>query len=693
MYTYTFGGKGGQKRSLQESIDKVVVRTRNARALNDAVYSEEGKKILEDFLVDLEFPEADITVLKTREVAPPDTTARDAARGVLKKEEELRFAGRVLEDPDSQEPVLYTENIFIKFHDHLKPEDCEKILAEYDLAIKQKPEFAVNTYFTGAPEKTGTAIFEIAERLLEREEVEFCHPELIREKSLKGIHPEQWHLMTTNINGVQINANVKADLAHLITRGENIIIAIIDDGVDIDHPEFRLPGKVVSSRDVTYNTNDPRPKGSNNHGTACAGVATASGIQASGVAPLAKLMPIRLVSNLGSIAEANAFKWATDHGADIISCSWGPRDGNCTNPNDPTHTTQVNLPDSTRLAIDDAVTRGRNGKGCIITFAAGTGNENVKYDGYASYPKVMAVAASNDTNKRSLYSDYGDSVWCAFPSSDFGYPPFNHPEPLTNGIYTTDRLGPAGYSLSNYTDDFGGTSSACPGVAGTVALMLSVNPDLTWLQVKQIIKETAEKIDTADGQYDAQGHSIFYGFGKVDAEKAVNKALELKTNSSIQKVKIISALINPVGADKGHEKISILNASTANIDITGWFFEVNGHKQIIIGMLSGGEAKTITLDGSSLKLPNTGATINLSNASSEIIHSVTYQKKQVKKGVTLFFNDIPDTYPYNKNVKKTLLNKREFETTFLEAGNGFNADKINAMVTTNQRQDEPDNNL
>jgi len=64
--------------------------------------------------------------------------------------------------------------------------------------------------------------------------------------------------------------------------------------------------------------------------------------------------------------------------------------------------------------------------------------KTAKFDGYASYDKVMAVSACNDTGKRCVYSDYGECVWCAFPSSDFGYSPFNHPEPVTAGIYTTD---------------------------------------------------------------------------------------------------------------------------------------------------------------------------------------------------------------------------------------------------------------
>jgi subtilisin family serine protease len=639
MYTYTIGGKNGKRNTLVESTDRVVIRTKNSRNLDDAVFSDEGKQALKDFDIELEFPEADITVLKTKDFVATETTIRDNARSVLKNEPELRFAGRVLIDSDGKTPVLYTENIFIKFFDHIKVDACEKILADNNLLIKQKPDYALNTYFVGAPANTGLQVFEIAEALLNMKEIELCHPELIRKKGFKNIHPSQWHLKTTTVNGVQVDANVKADLAHKISKGENIIIALIDDGFDIDHPEFNLPAKVVHSRDVTSNSNDPRPKKSyNNHGTSCAGVATASGIIASGVAPKAILMPIRLSSNLGSIAESNAFKWAADHGADIISCSWGPADGSWNDLNDPVHTMPVDLPDSTRLAIDYAVTYGRNGLGCIITFAAGNGNEDIKYDGYASYPKVIAVAACNDTNRRSVYSDYGTSVWCCFPSSDFGYPPFNHPVPLTNGIYTTDRMSTAGYNPNgDYTNDFGGTSSACPGVAGTVALMLSVNPELTWQQVKEIISETSEKIDTSHGQYDAQGHSIFYGYGKVDSERAVKKALALKPDNQVNKVKIISALVNPKGFDRGREKISLLNTSTGNIDLSGWSIEVRNRKKYLSGILSGGEALTVSLNGSTVKLANTGASINLLNSRLEIVHTVSYKRKQVKKGIIIEF--------------------------------------------------------
>jgi subtilisin family serine protease len=74
-------------------------------------------------------------------------------------------------------------------------------------------------------------------------------------------------------------------------------------------------------------------------------------------------------------------------------------------------------------------------------------------------------------------------------------------------------------------------------VAGTAALILSANPDLTWLQVREIIKETCEKIDKSGGKYDSKGHSIYYGYGRVNTEKAVKKALESKSKRPVLKTK------------------------------------------------------------------------------------------------------------------------------------------------------------
>ena len=198
------------------------------------------------------------------------------------------------------------------------------------------------------------------------------------------------------------------------------------------------------------------------------------------------------------------------------------------------HFIPFDLPDSTRLAIDYAVKQGRGGKGCVIVWAAGNGNEIVDIDGYASHHQVIAVAASNDRGKRSYYSDYGNSVWCCFPSNDVFASFIPHPKSLTSGIWTTDRMGRAGEnygestlggSEGHYYSEFGGTSSSCPGVAGVIALMLCANEDLAWEEVKEIIKNSCDPIDIEDGDYDATGHSPYYGYGKINAVIALENAL------------------------------------------------------------------------------------------------------------------------------------------------------------------------
>nr|MDQ3829484.1 S8 family serine peptidase [Candidatus Tectomicrobia bacterium] len=221
------------------------------------------------------------------------------------------------------------------------------------------------------------------------------------------------------------------------------------------------------------------------------------------------------------------------HGADIISCSWGPMDGDWWNPSDPLHNTVAPIPDSTRLAIDYAVTNGRGGKGCVIFFAAGNGNESVDNDGYASYAHVLAVAASNDRSRRSVYSDFGNAVFCAFPSNDFEFAEEGRPAPLTPGIYTADRTGPRGYASGNYTNAFGGTSSACPGAAGVAALVLSRNPSLRWDELKDILRRSCDRIDPQGGQYNGNGHSPLYGYGRLNAETAARLAVPTHTVDSI----------------------------------------------------------------------------------------------------------------------------------------------------------------
>jgi subtilisin family serine protease len=537
-----FGRKDEPGFDLELSDDLIAVRTRSGRSITRSVgpVPSPASEQLDDATLVTAYPEAGVEVFRVPVAG--DKPSVETRKAALRELPDVRFAGGVLTDPSTGEPVLYTENLFVKFIDTADDEACREVLRQNGLKIKQEVSYATNAFFVEATEGIGRKVFDIAQTLLQRDDVEYCHPELIRPRKPKSIFPQQWHLKKTTISGVAVDAHANVEAAHQVTRGEGITIAIIDDGVDIDHPELAGAGKIIAPRDATLLTDNPRPKdlggtgpdNGDNHGTACAGVATGNGaVGASGVAPAAKLMPIRLYSGLGSQREADAFIWAAEHGADVISCSWGPEDGRWWKLDDPKHQQHVALPASTRLAIDRVTASGRAGKGCVVLFAAGNGNESVDNDGYASNDKVIAVAACNDTGRRSVYSDFGNAVWCAFPSSDFEHAPFHQPRPLTTGIWTVDRSNTDGYNTGTnadgdaagmFTNSFGGTSSSCPGAAGVAALVLSVNPTLKSSEVKDLLKRACDRIDPQGGQYDAAGHSAKYGYGRLNACTAVDLA-------------------------------------------------------------------------------------------------------------------------------------------------------------------------
>jgi subtilisin family serine protease len=532
MYSVRYGGRRGRPVRFELADDLVVVRTRLGPTLGRAVRSRGVAAVLAATERVAHFPEVGVEVLRVR-AARRRLRARDAIRRALKREAGIEFAGRVLRDARSKRPVVYTENLFVKFADGVPVSRARRLLASFGIVPRRRLGLARNAWFAAARPGIGLGVFGLASRLLARPEVELCHPELVRPVARRRAFPQQWHLRRTRVAGRVVDAHAGVASAWRLSTGRGVVIAVIDDGIDVDHEEFGSRRKIVAPRDATRRVDDARPVysgalRSDDHGTACAGVACADGrFGASGVAPEARLMPIRLVSGLGSQNESDAFVWAADHGADVISCSWGPEDGDWSDPSDPLHRQVVPLPDSTRLAIEHAVRTGRGGRGCVITFAAGNGNESVDNDGYASHDQVIAVAACNDRGRRSVYSDHGDAVWCAFPSSDFG-----PPRPKTPGIWTTDRSGGAGYnpnlgggdSDGDYTEDFGGTSSACPGVAGVAALVLSANPRLSWDEVRDILARSARKVGRSGGGYRG-GRSPFYGHGRVDARRAVELAV------------------------------------------------------------------------------------------------------------------------------------------------------------------------
>ena len=133
MYKVKYGGKKGKTIELEESPDLVAVRTKDNKDMDDLSLSRNSQEMLSDTVQVVKFPDSGITIIKmaeeetpppmmsrgggggSRELsAPPDTAKRDATRAALKQEEDIRFAGRVLQDKATGEVTLYTENFFVK---------------------------------------------------------------------------------------------------------------------------------------------------------------------------------------------------------------------------------------------------------------------------------------------------------------------------------------------------------------------------------------------------------------------------------------------------------------------------------------------------------------------------------------------------------------------------------------------------
>jgi subtilisin family serine protease len=380
--------------------------------------------------------------------------------------------------------------------------------------------------------------------------------ELATELPTDTLFPQQWYLHAPNPEQPEQPQGIDVVGAWAISKGDrSVVVAIADDAIDLNHPDFQGEGKIVAPKDFAgHDFLLSSPHHQEGHGTICAGLAIAAetGTGIVGVAPECALMPLKTTGYLDDEAIEALFLWAVEQGADVIACSW--------------NAAAVNLPLSLRqsAAIHYAATQGRDGKGCVIIFAAGNANRPLHgtiyergwhndmlygpttwLNGYACHPDVITVGACTSQNLQAAYSNWGTEISVCAPSNnaapgiwfpEYGYLPTApevHDNLIGQGILSTDALGELGYSDGHLSRDFGGTSSACPLVAGVAALMLSVNPMLSATEVKDIIESTADKIVDPRrdrqlglqlGSYDGQGHSRWFGYGKINAHRAVQTA-------------------------------------------------------------------------------------------------------------------------------------------------------------------------
>lgn len=409
--------------------------------------------------------------------------------------------------------------------------DIKSIVSNFDFNIEQN-EFDKNIYLLKSSSYSTEEILEIVNQLQKRREIEFAEPNFIRimsspvtpnaipvgnppivvaPQSLDPLFYSQWAIKNTGQYGGTPGADMKVENAWKYSNGNGIKVAIIDEGVDLAHPD--LLNNLLPGYDATGNNSNGAPSGNDAHGTACAGIVAAvanNNIGTAGIAFNAKILPVRIAfqSNGSWVSTndgvANGINWAVNNGADILSNSWSGGSNSSVIEN----------------AINNAVNNGRGGKGAVVL--ASTSNYNTSVAFPANLPNVIAVGASSMCDERKTSSSCdGESWW----GSNYGA----ELDIVAPGVMisTADISGSTGYSTGNYISSFNGTSSACPNAAGVVALILSANPNLTQNQARAYLERNADKV--LPSTYIYQGLANYYngtwnnqmGYGRVNAQKAV----------------------------------------------------------------------------------------------------------------------------------------------------------------------------
>jgi len=310
--------------------------------------------------------------------------------------------------------------------------------------------------------------------------VDFVEENRLIEPSLTPNDPyysEQWHL-----------PKIQAPDAWKISQGEpNIIIAILDTGIDQNHPD--LSGKLLEG----YNAYDD----SNNvtddvgHGTIVAGAASAITNNSLGIASIAwknQILPIKVnIPGIGYTTVsllAKGLTYAADKGAKVASMSWLIFNGSST------------LTTAAKCFMEKG--------GLVIAAAGNTG----KYESYTDNPYIISVAATDKSDLTASFSSSGPYVDISAPGV---------------GIFTTIP----GWQATNYKYAYGsasGTSLSTPIVAGLAALIFSTNPQLTPTQVEQILKMTADDLGEL-------GYDVYYGWGRINAARALAAAISMSAPS------------------------------------------------------------------------------------------------------------------------------------------------------------------
>ena len=402
--------------------------------------------------------------------------------------------------------------------------------------------------------------------------------------SLKSdvLYEYQWHLDNTgqlNFASATGTANKDINIDNVISQGysgNGIKVAVVDSGLEITHEDLKDNIVVNGSYNFVNDSTDPSTTSTEgDHGTSVAGIIAATAwndIGGRGVAPEVSLKGFNLLkdgTNANAISSLGGAAYSND--VDVFNLSYGYET-----------TTAFLINGGIKNQFIDGVTNLRAGKGANYIASAGNGFtsfgsanctdantyglscNNPSMDPEHSLPYLILVAALNADGTKASYSTAGSAIWISAPGGESGLDQnivgagYGDYSP---GIMTTDQSSctkgyvrsnlasyenvfenKGNYSLNsscNYTSTFKGTSAAAPVISGIVALLLDVNPALTWRDIKHILASSAIQIDSSIqaivvGGYiaepgwitNAAGYKFhnWYGFGAVDTDTAVTLA-------------------------------------------------------------------------------------------------------------------------------------------------------------------------
>ena len=345
-----------------------------------------------------------------------------------------------------------------------------------------------------------------------------------------SLFSNQWALRNSGqavaVNGTVVglrDSDIDMPEAWEVSTGSNaVILSIIDSGVDYNHPEFA--GRIVAGFDFV--NNDADPMDDNGHGTACAGIAAASGNNGQGIAGIdwnCRIMPVKVFDAAGSGTDAwvaNGFIFAADNGASVLSFSGGGAHS---------------------LTLQNAIDYAYSLDAVIVAARGNNNNTTPLYP--ASYSNVIAVAALSPCDERkSGTSCDGENWW----GSSFGA----DVDVIAPGvrIHTTDILGAGGFSGGDYYNTFNGTSAATPHVSGVAAIIRSLRPNFTTNDVRIILQQSTIDIGAPGFDYET-------GFGRLNAFKALVKTAGIRLAAAPD-----SIVYAPVGVgDSLVEYVKIFN--------------------------------------------------------------------------------------------------------------------------------------